>query len=103
MPDTTTTDDWPTTVAKFRTLFAPLPTLPPDMNLRGVNYITPDVLGRVVADGEPVEIATGWFMDHRVFGITYNRTADGAPDPRDTSAATLEAVAELLGFAAPTA
>lgn len=94
---TPNTDDWPTTLAKFADLFGPHRTRK-RTNLEGVNFMTDEILGVVEVAGEPVEISTGWFMDHRIFGVTFPPTVDGQADERSHLVSSLEqAYAELFG------
>lgn len=90
-------DDWPTTVAEFdRLLGAHRTDLP--TGLTGRNFLTDELLGTVLnSNGEPVEISTGIVLDHRLFGVTYPRRANGV-DERDGSYPSLEAVAAALGY-----
>lgn len=92
-----TFDDWPTTEARFKDRFRGHMTNEP-MNIKGVNFITSEVLGKVLVDGEPVEISTGILLNDRLFGVTYNRLPDGKCDPRDEVFGNLDEVAEAIGL-----
>lgn len=99
----TNTDDWQTTVDKFWDLFRDHVTPPavwPE-GVKGKNFMTPEFLG-VVYDAErnPVEITTGWFLDHRLFGMTWPRNPDGSPSGKDRCVNTLDEVATFLSATA---
>jgi len=90
------TMDWPTTVARFRELFADVRTSEP-LWLGAPNFITSEVLGVVKSpSGALVEVSTGMFMSKRVFGVTFQRKANGDPDPRDQMCETLEECREVI-------
>lgn len=92
-----TFDDWPTTKARFDDRFRGHKTNKP-MNIEGQHFMTSDVLGKVLVNGEPVEISTGTGISGRIFGVTYNRLPDGKCDPRDGCYYSLSEVAEVIGL-----
>lgn len=98
---TTSEQDWNDCVAAFHQRFEKrLAPTREGRNWPGVNFMTPDWLGYVTTPaGEIVEVSTGWFLDHRLFGITWPRLLDGRPDPRDTSTTNLDGVAAAIGLA----
>lgn len=70
------TDSWARTLAEFRTHF-PNTVQPDGGEFKSKNLMSPDILGYVKdKDGVTVEISTGWFVNHRIFGVTYASTSD---------------------------
>ena len=90
-------DDWPTTEATFRRLFPSgrradrHPRHP-----RGRNFLTSDLLGYVRTVDGPCEVSTGWFLGHRLFGLTWPKPTPDTTHPRDTAAHTWADVVALL-------
>jgi hypothetical protein len=94
---TVNTDDWPTTLATFHRLFGDLHTRRPPRGVTDRNFVTSEWLGYVrTPDGGSAEISSGWFLDHRLFGVTFDRLPSGFPDPRDQMCDTLEEALELV-------
>ena len=84
------TDDWPTTVAKYREIFGKCRLGKNAWALfKGSNFMTDEVLGYVDVDGTAVEISTGWFLDHRIFGVTFPNQ-DGPDTERSRMVESLE-------------
>jgi hypothetical protein len=84
------TDDYPTTVAKFRDIFGAYAGARRPATLKGQNFMTDDVLGYVNVNGTTVEVSTGWFLDRRIFGVTFPPAADGTLDDRSQMIDSLE-------------
>jgi hypothetical protein len=85
-------DDFPTTESTFYAMFGDVRTSKRPTGLDGVNFMTSDILGYVKVGGESVEISTGWFMDHRIIGVTYGPSGD----ERSCMVDTLAEARELL-------
>lgn len=79
------TYDWPTIIEKSREDLGMFPSASPqyDSVLRKKNFMTTEVLGTFRMNGIVVEVATGWFMTHRIYGVTIDRPFDTSPDERD--------------------
>lgn len=87
------TTDWPTCERRFGEMFTTVGR--PSAARPGRNFVKPEILGHVRdADGTVVEVSTGWFMGHRLYGITYPEPAD----ERSRACAALAEVAEALGI-----
>lgn len=57
-----------------------------DSRLRGgKNLVTQEVLGLISINGKTIEVSTGWFLDHRMYGVTFDQPYDAGADPRDKS------------------
>ena len=100
MNDTLHPTDWRVIEPEFRARFAgrivkSMPDRP-----GGVNPMTPDLLGFVrTGDGGIVEVTTGMFLDHRMYGIVHPRIVVGSDrmcDPRDRSVHSLDELEEEL-------
>ncbi len=62
--------DWRLCAEQFRELFG-LRRTNRYFTLAGPNFMTPDLLGFVDVDDEPVEITTGVFLGERLYGVTF--------------------------------
>jgi hypothetical protein len=92
---TMNTDDWPTTEAKFYELFDVELTRERPTGLTGTNFMTDEILGYVRTEFGPAEISTGWFLDHRFFGVTFGRGA-GAPSDLERAYGSLDEIHHAL-------
>lgn len=93
-------DDWPTTLAAFRELFADRIIPKPRNMFAGTNIMTPDVLGFVRTGAGVAEIATGWGIDFRdnpaarIFGVTFPNMPH--PDARSKCCHSWQEVASIV-------
>jgi hypothetical protein len=97
MSDQLDPNDWRTVMVQFDEMFGAY-RCPPGtrMRLRGVNLLTDEVLGLLAINGEVVEVSTGMFLGHRMFGVTWDRDNDALPDERSGSFESLDEVREHL-------
>lgn len=87
MSNTPDTYDWPTIKNMADRDLSAFKTGKPMLGsaLRGKNFMTDERLGIVRINDETIEISTGWSMDHRIYGVTFDRVVSSTPDDRDTS------------------
>ncbi|MBP7629083.1 MAG: hypothetical protein KA758_01415 [Acidimicrobiales bacterium] len=96
MNDTLHPDDWRVIEPEFRARFAGRLSERMPHRPEGDNPMTPELLGFVfTSDGDIVEVTTGMFLDHRLFGVVWPRI-DGRIDPRDCCVHSLDELEEAL-------
>jgi hypothetical protein len=86
-------DDWRVIEPRFRDEYGNR-TLQRRPWTRGVNFMTPEILGFVDVDGEAVEVSTGTgFHGERIYGLTW----EDANDDRSRLCHTWDEVRDVLG------